>query len=575
MTNNNTIKIFFKLISSTHGNKYLYFMLLYFFNLILELLGIGLIVPFLHVIISEDFYLEIIKFLKIFNFDSLTKSDFLLTFIVFLLSVYILKALFLTYISYVNQKFLTEVKLNLSKRLFNSYLNQSYNFHIENNSSKLTSHINDISSFVAVTNSVIILINESLIFFGLFLFLFIFKPTLTFSAIIFFGISGIIFYKNIQLKNKTWGSIKQKNNILIFNQIKQSFGAIKELIILGRVHYSVKKFFNYSKNSADAEFKQGFIITLPRIWLELFGIIGINIVLIFIIYSNQDISIFISTIGLFVVILYRLMPSITRIMNSIQQIKFFEPIIENIHNQLFSDKNYIINKVDINKKLIFKKDIKIKNISYSYKENQNLILDNLNFNINKNSFIAIIGQSGVGKTTLINIILGLINPDKGVIEVDGVDIKNDLKSWRNLIGYVPQDIYLNDDLLYKNIAFEVPEEEINFDLVNKVIALSQLTKFVQMLPKGINTEIGELGDKISGGQRQRIGIARALYNQPELLIFDEATNALDHKTEESIIKEINLLKNKKTIIFVSHRINILQKYAEIYELSNNCLVKKY
>ena len=408
----------------------------------------------------------------------------------------------------------------------------------------------------------------------MFLFLFIFKPILTFSAIIFFGISGIIFYKNIQLKNKAWGSIKQKNNILIFNQIKQSFGAIKELIILGRVHYSVKKFFNYSKNSADAEFKQGFIITLPRIWLELFGIIGINIVLIFIIYSNQDISTFISTIGLFVVILYRLMPSITRIMNSIQQIKFFEPIIENVHNQLFNDKNYIINKVDINKKLIFKKDIKIKNISYSYKENQNLILDNLNFNINKNSFIAIIGQSGVGKTTLINIILGLINPDKGVIEVDGVDIKNDLKSWRNIIGYVPQDIYLNDDLLYKNIAFEVPEEEINFDLVNKVIALSQLTKFVQMLPKGINTEIGELGDKISGGQRQRIGIARALYNQPELLIFDEATNALDHKTEESIIKEINLLKNKKTIIFVSHRINILQKYAEIYELSNNCLVKK-
>jgi len=573
MTNNNTIKKFFKLISSTHGNKYLYFILLYFFNLILELLGIGLIVPFLHVIVSEDFYLEIIKYLNIFNFGSLNKSQFLLIFIAFLLSVYILKASLLTYISYVNQKFLIEVKLNLSKRLFNSYLNQSYNFHIENNSSKLSSHINDISSFAAVTNSVIILINESLIFLGLFFFLFMFKPILTFSAIIFFGICGIFFYKNIQIKNKTWGSIKQKNNILIFNQIKQSFGAIKELIILGRIHYSVKKFFNYSKNSADAEFKQGFIITLPRIWLELFGIVGINIFLIFIIFSNQDISTFISTIGLLVVILYRLMPSITRIMNSIQQIKFFEPVIENVHNQLFNSKNYIINKDDVNKKLIFNKNIIIKNISYSYKENKNLILENLNFSINKNSFTGIIGESGTGKTTLINIILGLINPDKGSIEVDGVDIKNNLKSWHNIIGYVPQNIYLNDDLLYKNIAFEVPEEDINFNLVNEVIALSQLSKFIEKLPNGINTEVGELGDKISGGQRQRIGIARALYNQPELIIFDEATNSLDHDTEQSIIKEINLLKKKKTIIFVSHRIENLQKYAEIYKLENNCLVK--
>jgi ABC-type bacteriocin/lantibiotic exporter with double-glycine peptidase domain len=158
--------------------------------------------------------------------------------------------------------------------------------------------------------------------------------------------------------------------------------------------------------------------------------------------------------------------------------------------------------------------------------------------------------------------------------VDGVDIKNNLKSWRSIIGYVPQDIYLNDDLLYRNIAFEIPEQEINFDLISEVIASSQLSKFIEMLPKGINTEVGELGDKISGGQRQRIGIARALYNQPELIIFDEATNALDHETEESIIKEISLLKNKKTIIFVSHRIKALQKYAEIYELTNNCLVKK-
>jgi ABC-type bacteriocin/lantibiotic exporter with double-glycine peptidase domain len=574
MINNNTIKKFFKLISSTHGNKYLYFIFLYFFNLILELLGIGLIVPFLQVIVSKDFYLEIINYLKIFDFSSLSKSEFLLVFIAFLLSVYTFKALFLTYISYINQKFLIEVKLNLSKKLFSSYLNQPYNFHIENNSSKLSSHINDVNSFVAVTNSGIILINESLIFFGLFFFLFIFNPILTLTALIFFGFSGIFFYRNVQAKSKIWGSVKQKNNILIFNQIKQSFGAIKELIILGRINYSINKFFNYSRNSAEADFKQGFVISLPRIWLELFGIIGINIILIFIIYTNQDISIFISTVGLFVVILYRLMPSITRIMNAIQQIKFFKPIIDNIHDQMFTDKNFINDKIDVNKRIIFNTNIKIKNICYSYKKNKNLIFNNLNFNINKNSFIGISGKSGLGKTTLINIILGIINPDKGTIEVDGVDIKNNLKSWRSIIGYVPQDIYLNDDLLYRNIAFEIPEQEINFDLINEVIALSQLSKFVEMLPKGINTEVGELGDKISGGQRQRIGIARALYNQPELIIFDEATNALDPKTEESIIKEISLLKNKKTIIFVSHRVETLQKYAEIYELSNNFLVKK-
>jgi ATP-binding cassette subfamily C protein len=169
--------------------------------------------------------------------------------------------------------------------------------------------------------------------------------------------------------------------------------------------------------------------------------------------------------------------------------------------------------------------------------------------------------------------LGLIDPDNGVIEVDGIDIRNNLKSWHKIIGYVPQNIYLNDDSLFANIALGVPEKKINFNLIKEVIHLSQLDKFVEMLPQGINTIVGELGDKISGGQKQRIGIARALYNQPEIIIFDEATNSLDEDTEETLIKEISLLK-EKTVIFVSHRTKNLKKYAELYELSKFGLVKK-
>lgn len=571
--NTSTILKFFKLITFTHQKKYFYFIFLYFFNLIIELLGIGLIIPFLHTIISEDFYLKIISYLTFLDINYISKNQFILLFIGFLLIIFVVKAISLTYISYVNLKFLNDIKLNISKKLFNTYLNQPFNFYLENNSTKLTSHINDITAFISVTNSGIILINESLILFSLLIVSFIFKPIITIIILILFGIGALFFYKKVQSKTKILGDIKQKNNILIFNQIKESFGAIKELIILGKINYAVEKFVNYCNESAKSDFKQSFFLSLPRIWLELFGVIGINLILIFIIYSNMNILTFVPTIGFFVVILYRFMPSITRIMNAIQAIKFNTPIIENIYEQLFVRNFFLIKKIDNNNSVIFNKNIKLKNIKYLLKENQKLLFDISNFNINKNSFLGIVGPSGVGKTTLLNIILGLIDPDNGVIEVDGIDIRNNLKSWHKIIGYVPQNIYLNDDSLFANIALGVPEKKINFNLIKEVIHLSQLDKFVEMLPQGINTIVGELGDKISGGQKQRIGIARALYNQPEIIIFDEATNSLDEDTEETLIKEISLLK-EKTVIFVSHRTKNLEKYAELYELSKFGLVKK-
>ena len=276
-------------------------------------------------------------------------------------------------------------------------------------------------------------------------------------------------------------------------------------------------------------------------------------------------------LGLFAAAAFRIMPSLTRIMNSIQGILYNRPAVDSIYKEFDQEGFQNNNNKTPSKKIFLTKEIDLKNINFKYSDSGPFILRNINLNIKNGTTIGLIGESGIGKTTLINIILGLMRPTSGSICVDGVDIYENVENWQSQIGYVPQNIYLSDDTIKKNIAFALPEEKIDNIAVNKAVTNAKLDSLVNNLSNGLDTKIGEFGDRISGGQRQRIAIARALYTDPKVLILDECTNSLDVKTEKQILNEVNSLKGKKTIIMITHRLLTLENCDHIYKIDKEGL----
>jgi ABC-type multidrug transport system fused ATPase/permease subunit len=289
------------------------------------------------------------------------------------------------------------------------------------------------------------------------------------------------------------------------------------------------------------------------------------------IFQGKELLYIVPLLGLFAAAAFRIMPSLARIMNAVQGILYNRPAVDSIYKE-FNQKSFQnnINKIS-SKKIFLTKEIDLKNINFKYSDSGPFILKNINLNIKNGTTIGLIGESGIGKTTLINIILGLMRPTSGSVCIDGVDIFENIKNWQSQIGYVPQNIYLSDDSIKKNIAFALPDEKIDNIAVNKAVTNAKLDSLVNNLSNGLDTKIGEFGDRISGGQRQRIAIARALYTNPKVFILDECTNSLDLKTEKQIIDEVNSLKGKKTIIMIAHRLSTLENCDSIYKVDKEGL----
>ena len=277
-------------------------------------------------------------------------------------------------------------------------------------------------------------------------------------------------------------------------------------------------------------------------------------------------------LGLFAAAAYRIMPSLTRIMNAIQGLIYNHTVVDTVYRE-FNVKNLQsnINKIKKSKEIFLDKEINLKNINFKYSDTAPFILKDISMSIKKGTTVGLIGESGIGKTTLINMILGLVEPSSGKVEIDGINIFENVESWQKNIGYVPQNVYLSDDTIKKNIAFALPDNKIDYNAVKKAATNAQLDNLIANSTNGLDTKVGEFGDRISGGQRQRIAIARALYKDPKILILDECTNSLDLETEKQIINEVNFLKGKKTIIMITHRLSTLENCDQIYKIDKGGL----
>ena len=357
----------------------------------------------------------------------------------------------------------------------------------------------------------------------------------------------------------------------------QAMAAAKDVKILDReedlVYQVNKNLFKMTRLHQIIQFING----LPRFSFEMLMVCVFSLLVFIMMTAQREMTDIIQYLSVFAVASFRIVPGASRILSSFQSIKYLEPSVK-ILLQEFDSKYHFDDKKnnqiqDSNTPLEFNKEINLSNLSFSYPSRKEFSLSKISMKINKGEFVGIIGQTGSGKSTLINLLIGLLKPSEGKIEVDKLDINSNLHNWFNKIGYVPQYVYLTDETIRKNIAFGLKEENINDDLVKKAVEKASLDKFLNNLQNGLNTIVGEKGIRLSGGQQQRIGIARALYRDPEILIFDEATSSLDTLTEEKIMDSIQFLKRKKTLIIITHRLSTVKNCDKIFFIDKGKMTK--
>ena len=455
----------------------------------------------------------------------------------------------------------------LNKKILKLYLLKKWSFFVNKNTAEIMRDVLDetglfrSSVILPITN----IITEIFVFLGIISFLLIYETSTTIliiSTFLIVGLSYRYFFKN---KISTLASNRQFYSAKVNKNLLEIFKLIKEIKLSFRENFF---YDNYSKNVTSyiqSNFSYNFISLIPRYLLELivliifFSIIGYNYI------SNDDFINFIPVVSVYLLAALRIMPGIVKILRSFQAIDWGSKSVDVIYDLVKSeDKNTELTNPENIKKLNFQKKIKLVDLNFNYKEK--VILENFNFEINKYDVVGIIGKSGTGKTTLVNILIGLLSPTRGKILVDEVDISKNIKGWQKNLFLVQQDNFIFDDTIKKNITLGLNDEDINLERYNECIQDAALKDFIKNLPNKDNTITGEDGIKISGGQKQRLSIARALYHNPEVLVLDEATSSLDLETEKEILSSLNNIKGKKTIFIISHRESSLKLCNKIIRL---------
>ena len=543
--------------------------ILLFIGSILEMLGIGLIFPLLSIIINtgdQNKYTEYLNF--IFQLDDPSQSQLIFHICILISLIFIFKNIFLLLISFLQLKFVKKFQQLLGIKLLNNYLDQSINYFSDKNSSLF---IRNISTDLTLLSSSLInfalAIMESLILFFIFIFLFIINIKITIVLILIFLLFLFIYLSFTKKRIAAWAKIRQNTESQKIKVVKEALIFIREISIYRLKKHFLGLFDNSNTIFANTMLKHTFVQNSVKLVLEVIGVISILIMVIISNIEGQPTE-FIPLIGLFAGAAFKILPSINRIINAYQQINFIKPIIKTFYNELKLKNFKNINEDNELLNFEFNKNIQFKDIYFSHLDNK-FIFKKFNLEIKKGSFVVITGGSGVGKSTLLDLLVGFQIPSHGSILIDDhKDIKKFLKEWRSIIGYAPQNNIILDMSCIENIAIG-KINEIDQKKIEEAIKISELDDVIKDLPESLSSPLGERGNKLSGGQKQRIGIARTIYNDREILLFDEATNALDKKTNIKILKNLKNYSKKfnKTIIFITHNYDAEEFGDKVINLS--------
>jgi ABC-type bacteriocin/lantibiotic exporter with double-glycine peptidase domain len=542
-----------------------------------ELVGVGSISPFISVVSNPD-VIHTNKYLDMIYdyFKCASDNQFIVILGIGVIIVLALSNLCLSLINFIIYFFSAKKEHSLSMRLLEKYLRQPYLFFLNVNSAELSRTIlGDISSFINnVLNRSLNLISALIISLSIIILLIIINPLLALVISIILGFSYITIFAIVRNFLAKKGIERSIQNTLRYKYINEIFGGIKDIKILGKEKVFMDFFFRPSKKYTMNNAKSEVVSDLPKYIIETIAFCGIIGIIIFMIISGSKIDEFLPTLTVYAFGAYRLLPTLQKIFRAITSIKYHMPVIDNLYrdSRQLPDGNTLTD--DEIPKMEFAKNITLKNIVFSYPNVHKDIINNQGITIEANTSIALVGSTGCGKTTFADILLGLLTPQSGEIYVDDIEINNaNRKQWQKNLGYVPQSIYLTDDTIRNNIAFGVSSEKIDGSSIIQAAKLANIHDFVMNeLENRYDTIIGERGIRLSGGQRQRIGIARAIYHDPSVLIFDEATNALDSLTENAIMDAIKNIRHKKTIIMIAHRITTAKHCDVIYMMDKGKFV---
>ena len=543
---------------------------------ILEFLSIGIILPISSIIIEGSSNYDFSKII-FFNFGKeLTKDKLLSIFFILFFILFLIKFLYSIFFIYIKNKFLFGVRNNFSQRVFRNYLTKPFSFHQSNNTSKLAINCKyELDIFTSnIMSPVLELMTDLTVGLALFILLISIEFKATMLIIVIFIFAIYIYQRILKVKTKVWANERQYFDKLTNKVIREGLGSIKEIILNFKENFFIKKLNYYLQRNLVVSVRAQLSSDLPRHMLELVAIFGFVVVFYFLKFTGYNFLEILVLIGIFAAVTFKILPSFNRIMSNIQRIRFGQPVInllyaeltsQNIHKDLIKNKN--LNDFNLKDK------IEVKNLSFKYENKNQNIFENLNFEIKKGQFIGLSGESGVGKSTFLNLISGLDKDYEGQILIDGNNLKELNYSWTKNVAYISQNTFFLDDTIKNNIAFAEDENLINKKKIWEAIEAAQLKSFVNNLEKGIETFIGEDGTRMSGGQLQRLAIARALYQDFSLIILDESLNSLDLDNENKIISILKNLKNEKIVFLISHKKNTLDNCDVRYKIFDKKLIK--
>lgn len=586
----NYLKKAFYVLQDSKGELFL-LLVIFTFSSILEVIGVGLILPFLRIasnpsIIQESNILSAIN--DIFGFNEPTSLVPLIGFAIILIvciKSYLYFSINARIISFSYQQ-----KKKLVTKLVSAYLRVPYTFHLDRNSASIIKNVGYETDLFASSCLVPLLQTFSnLIIFVALLGLLARVNSLLLAIIAILMLPLMFFLVRVSRAHQKFGQITSQSRQDIIKTLNHGLGGIKETKVIGCESHFEQEINHHSQKLAESVAKSQSLMLLPRTVIE--AVLIISVVLIVILSqllfrsSYQDL---IPSLSVFAIASIRLLPSASLFLQAISKMRQGSYALSMLYNDLkeleiyesfpihpdlaLGDTAKSGSREANRRKFPFEKSILIENISYRYPHADNLAISNLTLEIRKGQSVAFIGKSGAGKTTLADVILGLLKPQSGDLLIDGESIYRDIKAWQNMIGYIPQSIFLLDDSIESNIAFGVPKDSIDHNLLDSVIKSAQLSDLIEQLPRGVSTSVGERGVRLSGGQRQRIGIARALYHQREILVLDEATSALDNDTEKLISTAINSLAGNKTLIVIAHRLSTIENCDRVFVMESGQLV---
>jgi len=548
---------------------------------VVEVAGIASIAPFLS-LISDPQSVHDNKYLnwayETLNFESV--NSFLIFTGIAVLLFLILSNILLFLSQWGLFRFIWMRKYSISRRLLIKYIYQPYKFFLNQNTTYLSKNI--LSEVEVVVKGLFVplleILAKSVVAVFIFAMLVVVEPLLAISLVIVLGSAYILTYRLIKRRLDIRGKLRYKANAARFRAVNEAFSDIKLVKLRRFENFFVKRFSKPAIELAKLNSSAQIISYMPKYITEIIAFGGIIIVVLYLLARGEGFKAFLPLIGLYAFATYRLLPAIQSIFSGVAHIRFNLEALDKLYYEIKSsqgegDEDYKDFKKKI-KPMTFRKDVRLENVTFKYDEANKTIIKNLSINIDINTSVAFVGSTGAGKTTVANIILGLLKPESGNIIVDDkiVDDKN-MPSWQQNIGYVPQDIYLQDETVTHNITFGVMEHEINMDAVINAARIANIHDFIiNELPYKYDTIIGEKGVRLSGGQRQRIGIARALYHDPAVLVLDEATSALDSATEVEVFKAIQNIAKTKTLIIIAHRLTTIKDCDVIYVMDNGKIV---